>query len=60
MAQPHALTLLDVIQAVSEEAANEEELVATVVHLIRSGQIRLSDKAIRGMKALVAPAHAAA
>ena len=60
MAQPYALTLLDVIQAVSEEAANEEEVLATVVHLISSGQIRLSAEAISGMKALVALASAAA
>ena len=60
MARAQALTLLDVMQAVSEEAANEEEILATVVHLIASGQVRLSDEAIRGMKVLVAPAHVAA
>ena len=60
MAQAHALTLLDVILAMSEEAANDQEIVATVVHLIRSGQVQLSDEAISGMKALVARTHAAA
>jgi hypothetical protein len=60
MAQSHELTLLDVIQAVSEEAANEQEILATVIHLISSGQIRLSDEAIRAMRDLFAPADAAA
>ena len=43
MARSEALTLLDVILAVHEEAANEQETLATVVHLITSGQVRLSD-----------------
>jgi hypothetical protein len=34
-------TLLDLIQAVQEVAANEQETVATVVDLINSGQVRL-------------------
>jgi hypothetical protein len=60
MARSDDVTLLDVIQAVSEEAANEEEILATVVHLITSGQIRLSDEAIRAMRELCAPTNAAA
>ena len=60
MTSSDALTLFDVIQAVREEAANEHEVVATVVHLISSGQVRLSDEAISAMKALVTPTNAAA
>jgi hypothetical protein len=54
------LTLLDVIQAVHEEAANDQETLATVVHLIHSGQVRLCDDAIRAMRALLARADEAA
>jgi hypothetical protein len=60
MARDQVLTLLDVIQAVSEEAANEQEILATVVHLISSGQVRLSDEAIRAIKDLCTPADVAA
>ena len=60
MAQAPTLTLLDVIQAVSEVAANEEEILAMVVHLISSGQVRLSNDAVRAMRELCAPADAAA
>jgi hypothetical protein len=41
MANACDLTLLDVIQAVSEQ-----EILATIVHLLTSGQVRLSDEAI--------------
>jgi hypothetical protein len=41
MARFHALTLLDVIQAVSEYATSDRETLATVAYLINSGQIRL-------------------
>jgi hypothetical protein len=60
MARSSALTLLDVIQAVSEVAANEQESLATIVHLLTSGQVRLSDEVIRGMKALCVTTTAAA
>ena len=60
MPRSNDVTLVDVIQAVSEEAANEEEIVATVLHLLSSGQVRLSDAAISGIQALVTPAPAAA
>lgn len=60
MARSDALTLLDVIQAVHEEAANEQEMLATVVHLITSGQVRLSDDAIKAIRELSAPTNAAA
>jgi hypothetical protein len=60
MAKSRDLTLLDVIQAVSEVAANDQETLATVIHLISSGQVRLSDDAIRAMINLLAPSDAAA
>ena len=59
MARPDALTLLDVMQAVREEAANEQETLAAMVHLLTSGQVRLSDEAIRALRNLLAPAPAA-
>ena len=60
MARLDDVTLVDVLQAVSEEAANEQEIVATVIHLLSSGQVRLSDDAIRAMRELCAPTHVAA
>jgi hypothetical protein len=60
MARSNDVTLVDVMQAVSEEAANEEEILATVVHLLSSGQVRLSDAAIRAIKDLGAPTDVAA
>ena len=42
----HEVMLLNVIQAVNAVAVNDEETIATVVHLIRSGQVRLSAEAI--------------
>jgi len=60
MLRARALTLLDVIQAVREVTANEQEILATVVHLIGSGQVRLSDEAVRAMRYLVATVDAVA
>ena len=60
MASSDAVTLLDVMQAVREEAANEQETLAVVVHLLTSGQVRLSDEAIRAFQDLCAPTNAAA
>ena len=34
-------TLLEVVQAVTEAARNDEEVVATVTYLINSGRVRL-------------------
>jgi hypothetical protein len=34
-------TLLDLIQAVSDAARNDDEVVATVAYLINSGRVRL-------------------
>jgi predicted nucleotidyltransferase len=60
MAKFRDLTLLDVIQAVSEVAANEQETLATVAHLINHGQVRLSHEAVRAMMNLLATKDAAA
>ena len=60
MARSDALTLFDVMQAVREEAANEQEALATVSHLLTSGQVRLSDDAIKAMQALLATTNVAA
>ncbi len=35
-------TLLELVCVVGEHAASEAEVVATVVHLVRSGRVRLS------------------
>jgi 3-deoxy-D-arabino-heptulosonate 7-phosphate (DAHP) synthase class II len=60
VATSHELTLLDVIQAVSEVAENNQEIVATVAHLISSGQVRLRNDAIEAIRHLVATVDAAA
>ena len=41
MARTRYATLLDVIQAVSEVAASDQEILATVADLINSGRVRL-------------------
>jgi hypothetical protein len=60
MARPPALTLLDVMQAVREVAASEQETLATVVHLLTSGQVRLSAQAMTAIRALVVTTTVAA
>ena len=60
MARSDAVTLLDVMQAVREAAANEQETLATVVHLISSGQVRLSDDAMKAIQELSAITDVAA
>lgn len=60
MHSSHEVTLLDVIRAVSAVAVNDEETIATVVHLISSGQVRLSAEAITAMTDVWATADAAA
>ena len=35
------MTLLDLVNAVSEHARSEAEVIATVVYLVNSGQVRL-------------------
>jgi hypothetical protein len=60
MASSDAVTLFDVMQAVREEAANEQETLAVMVHLLTSGQVRLSDEALKAFRDLFAPTPAAA
>ena len=60
MARTRALTLLDVIQAVSDVTQNDQEIIATVAHLISSGQVRLGDEAIEAINHLAARLDAAA
>jgi hypothetical protein len=60
MARSRELTLLDVIQAVSEVTHNEQEIIATVAHLISSGQVQLSTEAIEAINHLAASLDAAA
>jgi hypothetical protein len=60
MATSHDLTLLDVIQAVSDVAENDREIIATVVHLISSGQVRLCDDAIEAIRHLSTTVNPAA
>jgi hypothetical protein len=60
MARSDDVTLVDVMQAVREAAANEQEMLATVIHLLTSGQVRLSDDAIKPMQTLQATTNVAA
>jgi hypothetical protein len=60
MARSHDVTLLDVFQAVHEVAANEQETLATMGHLLTSGQVWLSPDAVRAMRDLLATIEAAA
>jgi len=54
------LMLCEVIQAVSEVAANDQETLATVVHLLSSGQVRLSAHAMKALRELLVTTTAAA
>jgi hypothetical protein len=54
------LTLLDLIQAVSETTANDQEVLAAVAHLINSGQVRLCGAAAGATIDLLARTDAAA
>lgn len=60
MARSRDVTLLEAFQAVREVAADEQETLATMVHLLTSGLVRLSAEAIRAMKDLLATANTAA
>jgi hypothetical protein len=60
MARSRELTLLDVIQAVSAVAENDQEIIATVVHLISSGQVWLCNEAIDDMRHLLGTVDASA
>jgi len=43
------VTLLDLVNAISDQADSEEEVVATVVHLVNSRQVQLGGS-FRGAK----------
>jgi hypothetical protein len=60
MATGRKLTLVDVIEAVDKVATNDRETLATLIHLLTSGQVRLSDKAIRAMQELLVTTQVAA
>jgi hypothetical protein len=60
MTTSRVLTLCEIMQAVSEVAANDQETLATVVHLLSSGQVRLSADAIKALRELSVPTTAAA
>jgi hypothetical protein len=59
-AQTQDLRLCDVMQAVREEAVNEQETLATLVHLLSSGQVRLSAPAMKAIRELLVTTAAAA
>jgi hypothetical protein len=48
-------TLLEVVQAVTEAARNDEEVVATITYLVNSGRVRLCGT-FAGAKIAVRPA----
>jgi hypothetical protein len=58
--QRRTLRLCDVIQAVSDVAANEHEALDVIVHLLRSGQVRLSARAMTAIRELLVSTTAAA
>ena len=60
MARSHDVTRLEVYQAVHEVAANAQETLATMVHLLTSGQVWLSPEAVRALKDRFATTEAAA
>jgi len=39
--QPQHFTLLELVEAVSEVTDDEREIVATVIHMLESGSVRL-------------------
>jgi hypothetical protein len=60
MARSCDLTLLDLIRAVSEVGADDQETLATVVYLINSGRVRLCGASAGATIDLLAKADAAA
>jgi len=58
--QTQVIRLCDVMQAVSNVAANEDETLVTIVHLLSSGQVRLSAHAMQAMRELLVTTTAAA
>ena len=58
--QTQVIRLCDVMQAVSDVAATEDETLTTTVHLLSSGQVRLSAHAMQAMRELLVTTTAAA
>jgi hypothetical protein len=58
--QTRTLRLCEVIQAVSDVAANEDDTLAAIVHLLSSGQVRLSAQAMTAIRELLVTTTAAA
>ena len=42
--EPDSLTLLELIEAVSEVSDSEQEVIATVTYMLRSGRVRLAGR----------------
>ena len=40
-AHPETLTLLDLVAAIADEAESDEEVVATIQHLLETGKVTL-------------------
>jgi hypothetical protein len=40
--EPISVTLLELVKAISEVTEDEKEVVATVMHMLRNGRVRLS------------------
>jgi hypothetical protein len=60
MIRSYELTFLDLIQAVSEVAANDQEVLATVADLVNSGRVRFCGEAAGAIIDLLATTDAAA
>ena len=54
--KPH-VTLIDLVEIVSEFAQSESELIATVIHMIKSGQVELRSEP-QPMPFAMEPVHA--
>ena len=51
------VTLIDLVEIVSEFAQSESELIATVIHMIKSGQVELRSEP-QPMPYTAEPVHA--
>lgn len=40
--EPEGTTLLDLVRSIAEVTDDEQEIVATVMHMLRSGRVRLT------------------
>ena len=58
--QTCTVRLCDVMHAVRDVAADEDETLAAIVHLLSSGQVRLSVPTIQAMREVLVTTTAAA